>query len=168
MVTKTPFTRFFYRTANSYQMRKIITCIIFAFMSAGVFAQHLQGHRDYNYSSREWKQIARSYPDEFFKTPEARRIAQNVLDYQRITGGWPKNLPIHRELGQERDVVLADKGKRNDSTTDNDATITEMTYLARLYNVLASENNPADRADMNKYKEAFLKGLQFIDRKSVV
>ena len=116
MVTKTPFTRFFYRTANSYQMRKIITCIIFAFMSAGVFAQHLQGHRDYNYSSREWKQIARSYPDEFFKTPEARRIAQNVLDYQRITGGWPKNLPIHRELGQERDVVLADKGKRNDST----------------------------------------------------
>lgn len=162
MVTKTPFTRFFYRTANSYQMRKIITCIIFAFMSAGVFAQHLQGHRDYNYSSREWKQIARSYPDEFFKTPEARRIAQNVLDYQRITGGWPKNLPIHRELGQERDVVLADKGKRNDSTTDNDATITEMTYLARLYNVLASENNPADRADMNKYKEAFLKGLQFM------
>ena len=144
-------------------MKKVCICIIMVFMAtAMVYAQHPQGHRDYSYTSREWKQIARSYPDEFFMTPEARRIAQNVLDYQRNTGGWPKNLPIHRELGEERKVILADKKKRNDSTTDNDATITEMTYLARLYNILSAQNNPDDKEDLKKYKEAFLKGVDFM------
>ena len=143
-------------------MKRIISSIIIAVIATAVHAQHLQGHRDYSYTSHEWKQIARSYPDEFFMTPEARRIAQNVLDYQRITGGWPKNLPIHRELGLERDIVLADKSKRNDSTTDNDATITELTYLARLYNVLSEQKNPNDEEDLKRYKDAFLKGLEFM------
>lgn len=131
-------------------------------VSSIAVAQQLAGHRDYSYTSREWKQIARSYPDDFFKTPEARRIAENVLIYQRNTGGWPKNLPIHRELGEEKEIVLADKKKRNDSTTDNDATITEMTYLARLYNVLSAENKSSDKTDIKRYKEAFLKGLEFM------
>ena len=126
--------------------RTLITfCVVM--VSAIAMAQHLTGHRDYSYTSREWKQIAKSYPDDFFKTPEARRIAENVLIYQRNTGGWPKNLPIHRELGQEKEIVLADKSKRNDSTTDNDATITEMTYLARLYHILSAEGKAEDKAE---------------------
>ena len=63
-----------------------------------------------------------------------------------------KNIPIHRPLGGELPIVLGDKDRRNDSTTDNDATILELTYLARLY-----QQSPEER-----YKEAFLKGVEFI------
>ena len=30
--------------------------------------------------------------DEFYKTEEAQRIGDQVLLYQRVTGGWPKNI----------------------------------------------------------------------------
>lgn len=71
---------------------------------------------------------------EFFKTAEARRIGDQVLLYQRVTGGWPKNINMSRQLtDEERAKVLADKERRDDSTTDNNATTTQMNYLARLW-----------------------------------
>ena len=30
--------------------------------------------------------------DAFYKTEEARKIGDQVLLYQRVTGGWPKNI----------------------------------------------------------------------------
>ena len=33
---------------------------------------------------------------EFFTTPEAARIGEQVLAYQRVTGGWPKNIDMCR------------------------------------------------------------------------
>lgn len=133
-------------------MKRHLTFTILMMMTAVVFAQQQLSPKDYEYTSREWKRIVQESPDAFFLTDEAKRIADNVLAYQRETGGWPKNIPIHRPLGDELDVVLGDKGKRNDSTTDNDATILEMTYLAKLY-----RQSPEER-----YKEAFLKGLEFM------
>jgi len=134
-------------------MKKHFICIILIMtMAVPLFAQQQLNPKDYEYSSREWKRIVRESPDAFFKTEEAKRIADNVLAYQRETGGWPKNLPIHRPLGDELDIVLSDKKKRNDSTTDNDATILEMTYLARLY-----KQQPEER-----YKKAFLQGVEFL------
>ena len=134
-------------------MKKHFICIILIMtMAVPLFAQQQLNPKDYEYSSKEWKRIVRESPDAFFKTEEAKRIADNVLAYQRETGGWPKNLPIHRPLGDELDVVLSDKKKRNDSTTDNDATILEMTYLARLY-----KQQPEER-----YKKAFLQGVEFL------
>ena len=44
------------------------------------------------------KRVAR-FSDGFLKTDEARRIAQNVLDYQLASGGWPKNVPMDDPLG---------------------------------------------------------------------
>lgn len=35
---------------------------------------------------------------EFFKTEEARRIGDQVLAYQRCTGGWPKNIDMTRKM----------------------------------------------------------------------
>lgn len=72
-------------------------------------------------------------PD-FFTTAEAARIGRQVVAYQRDTGGWPKNTDMTRQLSEAQlDSVRACKGRRNDSTTDNDATTTQMAYLARLY-----------------------------------
>lgn len=74
------------------------------------------------------------------------------MAYQRGTGGWPKNIAIHRPLENELNTILADKKKRNNSTIDNDSTILEMTYLARLYRQVPEE----------RYKKAFLENVKFL------
>jgi len=72
--------------------------------------------------------------DEFFQTEEARRIGDQVLLYQRVTGGWPKNINMAIPLNDEqRAQVLKDKARRDDSTTDNSATSQQIIFLARLY-----------------------------------
>lgn len=133
-------------------LKRILGCLIFFVAATTAFAQKQINPQDYQYTSNEWKQIVRNNPDEFFRTDEAKRIGNNVLAFQRVTGGWPKNLPIHRPLGNDLNRVLSDKKKRNDSTTDNDATILEMTYLAKLYRQVPDE----------RYKKAFLQGLEFL------
>ncbi|WP_286532110.1 pectate lyase, partial [Duncaniella freteri] len=83
---------------------------------------------------------------EFFMTEEARRIGDQVILYQRVTGGWPKNIDMARPL-DEKDAarVLDEKKRRNDSTTDNNATTIQMSYLARLYKATSDV----------KYRDAF-------------
>lgn len=107
---------------------------------------------DYAYTTKEWKNIVRQMPESFYSSAEAARIAENVLAFQRCTGGWPKNEVMHRPLGDELPIVLGDKNRRNDSTIDNDATITEMTFLARLYH-----HQPDGR-----YLSAFREGVEFL------
>lgn len=133
-------------------LKKVLVCCICSIIATVGFAQQQINPKDYKYTSNEWKQIARNSPDDFFRTDEAKRIADNVIAYQRVTGGWPKNIAIHRPLGNGLNMILADKKKRNDSTTDNDATILEMTYLAKLYRQVPEE----------RYKKAFLQGVEFM------
>lgn len=90
---------------------------------------------------------------EFFKTEQARLIGDQILDYQRVTGGWPKNIDMAKPMThEERQQVLNDKSRRDDSTTDNDATNMQMTYLARLYQATKSK----------KYREAFCQGAEYL------
>ena len=61
-----------------------------------------------------FKRMMRDSNPEFFKTAEARRVGDQLLLYQRVTGGWPKNIDMARELtDQEREEVLANKQRRN-------------------------------------------------------
>ena len=80
------------------------------------------------------RNMMRENNTEFYKTAEARRIGDQLLLYQRVTGGWPKNIDMARQLtAEERDTIAKDKNRRDDSTTDNGATTTQMAFLARLY-----------------------------------
>ena len=133
-------------------MRRFTLLLLLLTLVICCHAQRSFNPEKLTYTSREWKMIARHCPDEFLKTPLAKQFAENVLIWQRNTGGWPKNLAIHRPLGDHKDAVIADKVKRDDSTTDNDATIVEMTYLARMWHAVPDA----------RYKEAFLKGLRFM------
>lgn len=91
--------------------------------------------------------------EEFYSSDEAIRIGDQVLLYQRVTGGWPKNTNMSRPLsGEEREQVLSDKNRRDDSTIDNEATSMQMTYLAKLWQ--------ATRA--KRYKEAFDKAVEYL------
>ena len=60
-------------------------------MATGSFAQQRAHKKDNESYPKEWKQIARMEQDSFFLTDEARRIAENVLAFQRCTGGWPNS-----------------------------------------------------------------------------
>lgn len=84
---------------------------------------------------------------------EARQIADQVLAYQRVTGGWPKNVDMCRPHSKEEmEKVRSQYGRRNDSTTDNSATTTQMTFLARMY----------DATGESRYREAFGRGLEYL------
>ena len=54
-------------------------------MATGSFAQQRAHKKDNESYPKEWKQIARMEQDSFFLTDEARRIAENVLAFQRCT-----------------------------------------------------------------------------------
>jgi PelA/Pel-15E family pectate lyase len=95
---------------------------------------------------------AHNKADEWYASAEALRIADNVLLYQRNSGGWSKNIDMGKPFDEsERPALLAQK-KENDSTIDNGATYTQLSFLARVYT-----KKPEER-----YREAFLKGLDFL------
>jgi len=95
--------------------------------------------------------ILQQEPD-WYGSAEAVRIAENVLLYQRSTGGWPANVDMTRELTEkEKNQVRAAKNKE-DSTLDNGATHTHLRYLAKVFNATKQE----------RFHEAFLKGLDYL------
>lgn len=117
---------------------RITTTILFVALAATASAQS----PDYKYGSREWKRIARKATPELLRSEEGHRLAGCVMAWQRVTGGWPKNQAIHQPLTDSlRQKLAADRTRRDDSTTDNDATITEMDFLARYCHAV-----PADTA----------------------
>lgn len=100
-----------------------------------------------------WKEASRQTSDNFFKTAEARRIGDQLLCYQRCTGGWQKNIDMAKPLtDEEKAAVLKDKTREDDSTTDNTATTRQINYLAYLY----------EQTSDTRYRDAVRKGLDFL------
>src|SRR5258708_16175736 len=89
---------------------------------------------------------------EWYATSEALRIADNVLLYQRDTGGWYKNIDMAAVLSAAQKAEIEEQKDEQDSTIDNGATYTQLTFLARVYN--------AQKQD--RHKQAFLKGLDYL------
>lgn len=67
--------------------RNLLTCAICSLMAMPASSQQALSLKDYEYTTKEWKRIVRNSPDSFFTTDEAKRIADNVLAFQRTTGG---------------------------------------------------------------------------------
>ncbi len=99
------------------------------------------------------KMVMRRSDPNFFRTDEAKRIGDQILLWQRVTGGWPKNIDMVSPMTDEDKLhVAADKERRDDSTTDNDATTMQLTYLARLYKATGEP----------RYSDAFRKGVEYL------
>jgi len=88
---------------------------------------------------------------EFYTSDEAIRIADNVLLYQRNTGGW-KNTDMARVLSDKDKAGLRKAKNKEDCTLDDGATHTQMRYLARVY----------DATKLERFKEAFLRGVDYL------
>lgn len=84
-------------------------------------------------------------PEPWFRTKEAEQILKCILSYQSEQGGWPKNIDTTRNF------YTGDKSGLK-PTFDNGATIDELRYLARYYQITKNE----------EARSAFLKGFDYI------
>jgi len=98
-----------------------------------------------------WKAMLRQQPD-WYSNDEAIRIGDNLLLFQRESGGWPKNTDMTRVLNEKDRIELRKNKSKIDSTIDNSATHTEIRYLARLYHTTKIE----------RFREGFIRGLDFL------
>ncbi|MBS1788777.1 MAG: pectate lyase [Acidobacteria bacterium] len=104
-----------------------------------------------------WNSAQNQKPD-WFSTEDALRVANNLLLYQRDTGGWPKNTDMAVVLSQQQSAELLKEKRHTDSTFDNGATHSQLTYLAKVIQATTAEPERA------RFKAAFLKGMDFIFR----
>ncbi|MGD0776001.1 MAG: pectate lyase [Candidatus Solibacter sp.] len=100
-----------------------------------------------------WRDAMRQ-PAAWYGGDEAVRIAGNLLLYQREIGGWDKNIDMALALGPtDRAAIEKQKGDAEaHSTIDNDATYTEMRYLARVH---TATQDP-------RFQAAFRRGLEYL------
>ena len=100
-----------------------------------------------------WKD-AMHQPPAWYAGAEALRIANQLLLYQHDNGAWEKNIDMAAPLGgPERDALLSRKKENLGHTTiDNDATYTQMRYLARVYTATHQE----------RFRAAFQAGLNYL------
>ena len=101
----------------------------------------------------KWKESLKQ-PAAWYATAEAIRVADNLLLFQRDTGGWPKNIDMAALLTDAEKAALNRQKADDDSTIDNDATYTQLAFLARVY---------ASRS-LDRHRDAFLKGLDYLLR----
>jgi PelA/Pel-15E family pectate lyase len=111
----------------------------------------------------------------WYSTSEAVHIADIVLSFQTPSGGWSKNIDMSktpRQPGQNfmvgpdqttNLVTPGDFGTVSDShwgyvgTIDNDATITQLQFLAKVVTALGASSPSAE-----KYRTAFLHGIDYL------
>jgi len=98
-----------------------------------------------------WRRCLNQKP-EFYATEQAIRIADNLLLYQRDSGGWQKNIDMASVLSEQEKTKLRMSKNRNDAILDNGATRRQMRYLAMVYQATGIE----------RFKDAFLKGLDYV------
>ena len=105
-----------------------------------------------DYLNKKWKEVATGLPSEWYGSEEAKLVAENLLLSQKEIGGWEKNKSYHHTFSEsEKEHYKNDKSKIG-ATFDNDATITELRFLAKVYSKIKDE----------RYKVAFEKGLNYI------
>ena len=119
-------------------MKKILlTLFLMGGMITGAWAQ--------NASDLSWGQICSGkMPADWNGSEEAVKIADKLVDQQKNSGGWMKNIEFHK---------ANDTGGKNEhSCLDNVATTMEMRYLAKVWK----------KTGTAKYQESFKKALNMI------
>ena len=101
----------------------------------------------------KWHDALRQKVD-WYGSSEAVRIADNVVLYQRDSGGWPKNIDMAAILTEPERAALVTESHADDSTIDNGATYTQLIFLARVYTAKRSA----------RQKESFVRGVDYLLR----
>ena len=113
-----------------------------------------------------WHDLNRQ-PAAWYAGDEACAVAASIVQYQTVEGGWPKNTDM---TSPPSAAFLAEtKFDHRAPTLDNDATTTQLEYLART---ITARDDPALRAAFDRGFD-YLLAAQYAnggwpDRKSVV
>jgi len=83
---------------------------------------------------------------------EFEKIADNILLYQKVNGGWPKNYDMQAILTSEQETAVIQSKSILNTCFDNSATFSHLNYLAKAFSFSKKE----------KYKIAFIEGIKFI------
>jgi len=97
-------------------------------------------------------------PKSFYSTRRARQIADNLLAYQQLAGGWDKNV----DMVNNADWYYLDNNEGSNyfsspyySTLDNDSTHVQLQFLGKVISAGARDQ---------KYMDSFYRGLQYVLR----
>lgn len=110
-----------------------------------------EGKEPVDISRLSWEHVALRMPDEWYATDQAAALADSVLEAQISCGGWFKNLPYHKMDISHR-TELARAKRIGSAIFDNDATTTEMRFLAKVY-----AHRPEQR-----YADGFRRALELV------
>ncbi|HEY0646485.1 pectate lyase [Phenylobacterium sp.] len=88
-------------------------------------------------------------PAAWYVTPEARHVADVIVSFQTPGGGWGKNSPRNGPIRQPGQPFSAEADYVG--TLDNDATVTELRFLAR---VISAGGAP--------HRDSFVRGLRWL------
>jgi PelA/Pel-15E family pectate lyase len=99
-------------------------------------------------------------PDDWFKTEDGKRVADNVVGWQNANGGWWKNYDPTHSRPDPMPPPRLDDGAPGDtedvwrpvSTFDNDATHSEMRVVAHAWRVTRDQ----------KYADSFNRALHYV------
>jgi PelA/Pel-15E family pectate lyase len=122
-------------------------------------------------SAKSAKNIPLDKSGDWYGGDKARRIADIIVSFQTPAGGWSKNLDMTKHLRAPGESFASDNNSHflgtNDfdsardiswgyvGTFDNDATITEMSFLAKT--IAAAGTN-----QVALYRASFMRGLDYI------
>lgn len=124
-------------------LRKLMFAVALAFVCAGVNAAEL--------SSLSWSKVCSGGMDpEWYGSAEAQAVADILIETQKTSGGWMKNLEFHNLPASDYADQKASRDKQ--SCLDNAATTQEMRFLAKVW----------QKTKVEKYRESFLKALNMI------
>lgn len=88
----------------------------------------------------------------FYKSKEAAFIGDNMIFAQNLDGGWNKRI-YNKSLFKFFDILhFKYKKLFLTSSIDNDATVTEIEYLSKLYT----------ETKITKYKKSAMKGIRYL------
>ncbi len=102
--------------------------------------------------------VPRNQPAEFWATPDAARMADNVVTFQTPAGGWNKNTDhttAPRRPGERSGFEAGYVG-----TIDNDGTISQLRFLAKIIAAAPPERSVAWQKSVTRGIE-YLLGAQY-------
>jgi PelA/Pel-15E family pectate lyase len=122
-------------------------------------------------TGRRMRALSLNQPAAFYGEPEARHIADIIVSFQTPAGGWSKNMDFTQHVRAPGECFAPNNNSRflggsdydapNDTnwnyvgTFDNNATTTQLRYLAKVITAIGTKTGAV-------YRASFLRGLDYI------
>lgn len=97
-----------------------------------------------------WGENVLRQKPQWYRSTEARALADSVIQYQSPQGGWPKSTDLAKPPRTPDDIPPPGRGRAN--SLDNEATTLPMAFLARVSYATGEV----------KYKDSFLRGVDYL------